>query len=47
MVKIVKRVRMRGMLYESSEPLNMMATPEVNSYLKTIKRNGGDRPLSR
>ena len=47
MAKIVKRVRMRGMLSESSEPLNMMATPEVNSYLKTIKRSGGDRPLSR
>lgn len=47
MAKTVKVVRMRGMLYESSEPLNMMATPEINNYLKTIKRSGGDRPLSR
>lgn len=38
---------MRGMLSEASEPLNMMATPEINNYLKTIKRIGADRPLSR
>ena len=47
MAKIVKPVRMRGMLSEAAEPLNMMATPEINSYLKTIKKSGGDRPLSR
>ena len=47
MAKIVKPVRMRGMLSESSEPLNMMSTPEINNYLKTIKKSGGDRPLSR
>ena len=47
MAKTVKPVRMRGMLSESSEPLNMMATPEINNYLKTIKNSGGDRPLSR
>ena len=46
MAKTVKPVRMR-MLRESSEPLNMMATPEINAYLKTIKQAGGDRPLSR
>jgi RNA polymerase sigma factor (sigma-70 family) len=46
-MKTVKTVKMRGMLSESSEPLNMMATPEINAYLKTIKRVGGDRPLSR
>ena len=38
---------MRGMLSEASKPLNMMATPEINKYLKTIKRIGADRPLSR
>lgn len=47
MAKTVKPVRMRGMLSESSEPLNMMSTPEINNYLKTIKKSGGDRPLSR
>ena len=47
MAKTVKPVRMRGMLSESAEPLNMMATPEINAYLKTIKKSGGDRPLSR
>lgn len=47
MAKTVKIVRMRGMLSESSEPLNMMSTPEVNNYLKIIKKSGGDRPLSR
>ena len=47
MAKTVKPVRMRGMLSESSEPLNMMATPEINNYLRTIKNSGGDRPLSR
>ena len=46
MAKTVKPVRMR-LLRESSEPLNMMATPEINAYLKTIKQAGGDRPLSR
>jgi RNA polymerase sigma factor (sigma-70 family) len=46
MAKTVKTVRMR-MLRESTEPLNMMATPEINAYLKTIKQTGGDRPLSR
>ena len=47
MAKTVKPVRMRGMISESAEPLNMMATPEINAYLKTIKKSGGDRPLSR
>ena len=47
MAKTVKIVRMRGMLSESTEPLNMMATPEINNYLKTIKQSGGDRPLSK
>lgn len=47
MAKTVKPVRMRGMLSESAEPLNMMSTPEINNYLKTIKKSGGDRPLSR
>lgn len=47
MAKTVKPVRMRGMLSESAEPLNMMATPEINNYLKAIKKSGGDRPLSR
>ena len=46
MAKTVKPVRMR-MLRESTAPLNMMATPEINAYLKTIKQTGGDRPLSR
>ena len=47
MAKTVKPVRMRGMLSESAEPLNMMSTPEINNYLKTIKKSGSDRPLSR
>lgn len=47
MAKTVKLVRMRGMLSESAEPLNMMSTPEINNYLKAIKKSGGDRPLSR
>lgn len=47
MAKTVKPVRMRGMLSESAEPLNMMSTPEINNYLKAIKKSGGDRPLSR
>ena len=47
MAKTVKPVRMRGMLSESAEPLNMMSTPEINNYLKIIKKSGGDRPLSR
>ena len=46
MAKTVKPVRVR-MLRESSAPLNMMATPEINAYLKTIKQAGGNRPLSR
>lgn len=37
---------MRGMLSESSEPLHMMATTEINNYIKAIKRCGGDRPLT-
>lgn len=48
MAKTVKPVRIRGKLYESSQPsFTMMATPEINNYLKVIKRSGGDRPLSR
>lgn len=47
MAKTVKPVRMRGMLSEASEPLNMMATSAINNYLKTIKKSGGDRPLSK
>ena len=46
-MKTVRTVKMRGMLSESSEPLNMMSTPEINKYLASIKRVGGDRPLSR
>lgn len=48
MAKTVRSVRMRGMVLEAaSAPLNMMSTPEINSYLKTIKQSGGNRPLSR
>ena len=48
MAKTVKPVRIRGKLYESSQPsFTMMATPEINNYLKVIKKSGGDRPLSR
>ena len=36
-MKTVKTVKMRGMLSESSEPLNMMATPEINANVKDLQ----------